>query len=162
MITQKELKEILDYNPETGVFIWLKHNKNQKSIGDAAGHLMAEGRTSIRINYISYLLHRLAWLYVYGKWPNEIDHINHNQSDNRISNLREVTHRENMLNQSMCKNNTSGVTGVYWHKKNNKWFASIMVKGVAIHLGISFDKFEMMCARKSAEIKYGFHVNHGK
>ena len=162
MTTQSELKEALNYNPETGVFTWIISRGNGVKSGDVAGYIMLNGYASIRIGKISYLSHRLAFLYVYGRWPKEIDHINHDKSDNRWVNLREVSKQENQRNRSMNKNNTSGVAGVGWDKKNNRWEAQIKAKGKSIKLGRFIDKFEAICARKSANNKYGFHENHGR
>ena len=125
MITQKELKELLHYDPGTGVFVWKNIiTANQKKNGDVAGGYDDKGYIKIRINYKHYLAHRLAWLYVYGEWPSKhLDHINRNPSDNRISNLREATHLENNKNASKRKDNTSGYKGVNWHARNKKWIA---------------------------------------
>jgi len=98
---------------------------------------------------------------IYGHEPKEIDHINSDGLDNRLINLRNVDHLENGKNQKMKSNNISGVTGVSWNKKRSKWHANIGIKKRKIHIGYFFDKFEAVCARKAAEIKYGFHENHG-
>ncbi len=92
----------------------------------------------------------------------EIDHINHDPSDNRLANLRKVKRLDNMRNQSMRSTNPSGVTGVRFNKECHKWQATIMVLGKEIHLGL-FEGFNRAVhARKAAEVKYGFHENHGK
>jgi HNH endonuclease len=163
MITQSELKEILHYNHDTGVFTRLVSTGNRVKVGEIAGYSMGCGYISIGVHKKYYLAHRLAWLYMTGYWPNDkIDHINHIRDDNRFCNLREVTHRENLMNSSMYKNNSSGITGVYWYKKYSMWLIMISIKGKQINLGYFVDKFEAICARKSAENKYGFHINHGK
>lgn len=160
VITQKELKKILTYNPETGIFVWLK-NKGTARAGDYAGYIQ-NGYNVIMINGSNFRSHRLAWLYVYGEWPKEqIDHINHNREDNKLINLREVTHQENLKNITLKKNNKSGIMGVGWIKQNSSWRAYISSNKKWIHLGSFNDKFEAICARKSAERKYGFHENHG-
>jgi len=160
LLTQAELKELLHYNPDTGALTWLKSGKGRKANGETKG--LNNGYFTIRIKGRQYKSHRLAWLYVYGVWPkDQVDHINHITTDNRIANLREVTNQENHRNASLSKNNTSGVTGVYWHKQIKKWLASIHVDYKKTHLGC-FDKFEdAIAARKKAENKYGFHENHG-
>ena len=160
MITQKELKELLHYDPETGVFMWVVLRQGVRN-GGVAGS-MSYGYIRIKVKGRSYQAHRLAWLSIHGKWPKEqIDHINHIRDDNRIENLREATNQENQRNASMKKNNKSGITGVYWYKRDNKWLAYIMTGGKLINLGYFTDKFEAICARKSAEKKYGYHENHG-
>lgn len=163
MITQKELKELLRYNPDTGVFTWI-NNMNQKAMsGDVAGHIESNGYSRVMVNQKRYMTHRLAWFYMTGKWPkNEIDHIDHNPSNNAFFNLREATPSANKRNKSKSKNNTSGVTGVYWAKLQSKWFAQIKLNNKSTCFGYFTDKFEAICARKSAENKHGFHTNHGK
>jgi len=163
MITQEQLKEILHYNPETGIFTWRTKAAVRIKIGDVAGFVCDTRYIRIKIKGKPYVAHRLAWLYVYGVWPKEqIDHINHDRADNRIINLREVTHQENQKNQSMRKANTSGVCGVSWEKGVRKWRARITVKGIKISLGCFADKDAAIRARKSADAKYGFHENHGQ
>jgi len=123
-VTQDRLKELLDYNSETGIFTW-KVNRGGKKKGSIAG-ATSLGYRNIMIDSISYQAHRLAWLYVYGKWPErDLDHINLERDDNRISNLRDVSDSENKQNQKMYKTNTSGYKGVHWSKYDNKWRASI-------------------------------------
>ena len=162
MITQERLKELFNYDPKTGSLTRLISPSNCVQVGDIAGSDKGSGYLQIKIGGRSYMAHRLAWLYVHGKWPlDQIDHINHARGDNRIANLREVSHAENQKNTSMIKNNTSGIMGVRWNKSVNKWRACIKSDGRQIHLGY-FDNFsDACCARKSAELKHGFHENHG-
>lgn len=109
-----------------------------------------------------YQAHRIIWLMYHGELPNhEIDHINGIRTDNRIENLRDVTHKENMKNQRLRSTNTSGVTGVSIHSKSGKWVAQIKVNGDAIYLGSFAQKDDAVSARKKAEHKYGFFANHG-
>jgi len=163
ILAQKEIKELLHYDPDTGDFTWLIIPSNNVKIGDVTGWPdKRDGYMRIKVKGKQYLSHRLAWFCVHGVWPrHEIDHINHDRSDNRIVNLREATRLENMRNASRYKTNTSGVTGVYWHKPTKKWQASIAVEGKLLYLGLDVDKFESICARKSAENRYNFHSNHG-
>ena len=155
-LTQKSLKAILDYNQETGIFTRKKNGRPITKPND-------NGYIRITINYKRYYAHRLAWLYVYGSFPEkQIDHINHDRSDNRAANLRCVSQQTNARNASMSTNNTSGVTGVYRCKRRRAWFSSIMINGKTKCLGYFKDKFEAICARKSVENKYGFHANHGR
>ena len=135
-MTQSELKELLHYDQETGIFTWLKSINAKYKVGEIAGHY-ANGYIVITINKNNYKAHRLAWLYVYGYMPTkQIDHINRVRDNNKISNLRLVTNQENQFNSSLRKDNTSGVKGVSWHEKSKKWLASIRVDKKKTYIGI--------------------------
>ncbi|MCK5236051.1 MAG: HNH endonuclease [Deltaproteobacteria bacterium] len=164
MLTQERLKEILDYNSETGIFVWIKLSGRRASIGDIAGSFHdGTGYIRIGIDGKNNQAHRLAWLYVYGDLPlGQIDHINHIRTDNRIENLRAVSSQENSRNCVMRSANTSGFTGVYWSRQRNKWKAQIMIDGKCIYLGSFTTISEAITARSSANHKYGFHRNHGQ
>ena len=162
IITQFRLKEVLEYDPTTGIFIRLVANSNRVKVGDIAGWYCGNGYLYIHIDGRKYLSHRLAWLYMTGKFPAEqIDHINHVRDDNRIDNLRCVTNTYNQRNATKNRNNTSGVTGVSWSKVAKKWWANIWVDGKNVHLGFFVDMQDAINARKSAEVRYGYHPNHG-
>lgn len=143
MITQSELKSLLNYDKETGIFTWLV-NRPKRPIGSIAGTKHNAGYVHIRVNNKKYLAHRLAWLYIHGEFPEFLDHINGIRDDNKISNLRIATKTENNCNKIMPKHNTSGFKGVSWHVKNKSWQASIAVNGIQIALG-SYDDFEKAC-----------------
>lgn len=162
ILTQEILKQNLHYNPETGLFNWIKGN-NQIKIGDTAGCLhKVRSYISIKINGKDYLAHRLAWLYVHGEMPaDQIDHVNHDKTDNRIANLRAVTNQENHQNRTINSNNTSGFMGVNWYKPTQKWHARIMIDGKNKHLGYFTNQADAIVARQIANVKYGFHENHG-
>lgn len=160
-ITQDELKKQLSYCPKKGVFTWIISKKGC-SVGRIAGGCAGHIYKRIRVNGILYYQHRLAWLYVYGVNPNgEVDHINHNPLDNRICNLREVSHTENHKNRGASPRNTSGFVGVYSHAPSGKWRSCIKINGKQKHLGLFHKKYDAVMARISAEEKYGFHRNHG-
>jgi len=162
VITQSELKRLFSYDPETGLFTRLISNNRRLKSGEIAGSTTCGGYVRICVNGQPYQAHRLAWLYMTGSWPeNQIDHINHIKDDNRIANLRDVTHRENQKNQPKRKTNTSGVTGVMWNVRDKRWRAKIFLNGKEKSLGGFTNKFEAICARKSAENRHGFHPNHG-
>lgn len=151
MLTQKELKKILKYNYNTGAFTWIKRLSNRSIIGKSAGSL-SNGYILIMIEGKNYRAHRLAWLYHYGYMPeNGIDHINRDKSDNRIENLREVSQQCNTRNTSNFKHNTSGVKGVSWFSRTNKWIARIKVNGKEYHLGYHKDLIEAVAHRLAAE-----------
>jgi hypothetical protein len=100
-IGHKELLDALDYNEDTGVFVWKKRVSYRINVGKVAGSLGQNGYLYIRVKGTSYLAHRLAWFYVYGVWPkHSIDHINGKTTDNSINNLRDVTHQDNHRNSS--------------------------------------------------------------
>ena len=166
ILTQKQLKEFVEYDELTGIFIWIKRSSNRVKIGDKAG-CKANTKNNyyilIRIDSILYKAHRLAWLYIHGEYPEyDIDHINGDGLDNRIENLRSVDHSTNMKNQKMRITNTSGVTGVYWRNDCKKWEVKIGVNGKNISFGCFKDKENAVCVRKKAEYEYNFHVNHGQ
>ena len=164
MITQKELKSILKYNRSTGLFTWKIEKAKCAKKGSIAGSLHKEnGYIQIRLNNKLYKAHRLAWLYVNGEMPVEqIDHKNHNRSDNRFKNLRSASNKINHKNRTKPKDNTSGVVGVYWKKSTKRWCASIRVDYKNKHLGYFANFSEAVDARKNAEVLYGFYENHGK
>ena len=133
-LRQSDLFNVIDYNKDTGDFIWKRAAGNVKK-GDSAGGY-SEGYLKININKICYSAHRLAWLYVYGEFPkDQIDHINRVRSDNRIINLRNCTNKENRANSGKNKKNSSGYKGVSWHKATGKWQSQIAKDGVNVCLG---------------------------
>lgn len=149
-IDQKSLKEILCYDPETGIFTWFHRDRchftsdrfynswNARFAGKTAGSISYSGYWRMRINRISYQSHRLAWLYITGSFPvNHIDHINGIRSDNRFINLRDVTPTGNGQNQRLpSTNNTTGFLGVSFFKESQKYKAQIMVDGNKKHIGL--------------------------
>jgi hypothetical protein len=162
-ISVDDLKSVLRYDPDTGVLTWIRKKRGRRAgAGAVAGCLHSSGRIQVRVFDILIYAHRLAWALYYGMWPeDQIDHINRDQSDNRIANLREATDLENRKNLGRRITNTTGVTGVCWDKSRNKWVPSITVEYETLYLG-RFDNFEdAVAARKAAEIKYGFSPTHG-
>jgi len=162
-ITHNELKEVLIYDIIDGVFTWRVDLGKRAKKGVKAGWFdKTTGYEYIKIKNKKYSSHRLAWFYVNKVMPNNIDHINHIKTDNRINNLRNVSHKENMQNQKLSKNNKSGFCGVNFREKQMKWVASIKINNKSIHLGIFKNKDEAINCRKTAEIKYNYHKNHGQ
>lgn len=136
ILTTEQLKNALDYDPNTGVFLWKIRPSKAVKVGDIAGC------TEKRIGYITigiakriYKAHRLAWLYMHGEWPKGlIDHINGDKADNRIANLRDVFADGNSQNvRKPNRRNKSGFMGVIWFQ--NKWRASMSVNGKSKWLG---------------------------
>ena len=156
------LNDLFFYNPINGK-LFNKVDRNPRALkGAEAGCLHSYGYRQTRMNDTVYLVHRIIWKMCHGKDPaGELDHIDHDPSNNRLGNLREVTHLENHHNVSMRKDNTSGVTGVALDKKRGKWHATIQVEGKRINLGFFTQRWHAIRARKLAEIGYGFHQNHG-
>lgn len=140
MLTQSDLKRILDYDPVTGAFAWAAGVKSKKvKCGHPAGHIGHKGYQFIKVAGVRYPAHRLAWLYCYGEWPRpETDHINGDPADNRIANLRIATTRENQGNQKKRSDNRSGYKGVYWASDKCRWLARIKDRGRTRYLG-AFD-----------------------
>jgi len=155
-MNQETLKKLLDYNPETGVFTW----KIGRHAGKPAGWIEASGYIRMKLGKEQHYAQRLAFLYMTGKFPeHQADHKNHNRKDNRWSNLRAVTHQENQQNISQRSNNKSGANGV--RLVDGKWQAGITVNMKRQHLGCYESKADAIEARGKANIKYGFHENHG-
>ena len=137
---QAKLKELLDYNPETGDFHWrCKPKSGRVSVGDRAGSRHNRGYIQVRVDGGHYLAHRLAWLYVYGAIPASlVDHINGNRADNRIANLRLATPSENQQNRRQAhKNSATGYLGVGYvrTRQTRPWIARIKVNGKEKKLG---------------------------
>jgi len=156
MITQKRLKELLHYDPATGIFTWLVSRTRVRK-GDRAGSLQSSGYRCIGIDGKLYQESRIAFLYMEGYFPeNDVDHINRKKDDNRWCNLRHVSRRCNMRNTGLQKNNKSGVKGVCWHRNKGKWAVQIKVNGKMIHLGC-YESFDLAVrSRYYAEKKYNW------
>lgn len=141
MITQIRIKQLLNYNPSTGIFTWISkgHPRCNIKIGAIAGSRRRDGYVAIRIDKRPYLAHRLAWLYMTGEWPKSlIDHKNLDCSDNRLENLRASTFSQNGFNRKANKNNLIGLKGVCRERRTLAFYAQISIKGKRIHLG-TFD-----------------------
>ena len=158
----KELvRELFEYRDDN--LYWRVRPSNCVDMSRPAGTVTSKGHREIKVKGKEYKAHRLIWLYANGKFPDDqIDHINGDPSDNRIENLRDVTHQENQKNQKKPRTNTSGHVGVYWHKGAEKWLARIIVDGVSNHLGLFNVLEDAVEARRIASIEHGFHDNHGR
>ena len=162
----EELREALDYNPDTGIITWRKSPARRVKAGQEAGTKLNRGYRHITFKQKPYLTHRLAYYIYHGIDPleNQLDHKNGNRLDNTIKNLRLATHADNGRNRGISKKNTSGVTGVHWNKKKKKWEGYIRINGKQKYLGY-FDKDkkqEAIQSRIEAEKKYfGDYRRHG-
>jgi hypothetical protein len=139
-ITVKQIKERLEYNPDTGVLTWRsKVNKSPVKIGQQAGSLNTSGYRQIPLFGKTRKASRLIWYMQTGVYPKkEIDHKNRIKSDDRWENLREATRSQNQSNRTIQSNNTSGYKGIVWRKNRSKWIAQVKLNGRYIHIG-SFD-----------------------
>ena len=167
-LTHSKLLQILHYDPDTGDFTWLV-SRRQGLTGKKAGSVNTHFKTHKRYVLINthgkhWKAHRLAWFYVTGKEPEKyIDHINGDGTDNRWCNLRLVSRVENARNQRRHKcNSYSNVMGVRWSKISSRWCAFIGYQNKQIYLGSFVDFNEAVKVRKDAEVRYGYHPNHGK
>lgn len=128
----------IHYDAETGVFTWAVSGPGI-SKGKVAGHVNGSGYLTIKLGRKPYRAGRLAWFLVHGSWPDGvIDHINGCRSDNRIANLRDVSHDMNMHNKraAMRNNRSSGLLGVTWNKQHKRWQSKVMANKVFHHVGL--------------------------
>lgn len=164
-LTRQRLTDVIQYNKDTGELIWIAKtsvHSNNITVGCAAGTIDNQGYRVIKIDGKSYKAHRLVWFLCNGVFPEEIDHINGNPDDNRIINLRNVSHKENLKNKRIYIKNKTGVHGVTWKKTHMKWVAHIKINGKQKYLGI-FKMFnDAAAARFDAENSLGYHTNHGR
>lgn len=166
------LTAIFGYYPDTGILFWRERPRsdfatlgawkswNTKHAFTPAGTADRRGYRSVLFEKKSYKAHRLIWFIVHGEWPQSVDHIDGNPSNNSLNNLRAVTHAENMKNQRR-RASASGATGVYFRKHLRKWVARIRADGRDLHLGAFVTKKEAVAARAAAQVLYGYHANHG-
>lgn len=156
--------EIFDY-AEGKIYYKVKRRGCKFPVGHEAGcKSEAIGYKLVMINKKFHLTHRIIWEMHNSETPEgmEIDHINGVRDDNRIENLRCVTKGENAVNKRMCKRNKSGLTGVCFDKSKGLYMSQISRKGYEKSVGYFDNLFDAACHRKSMEISYGFHENHGK
>jgi hypothetical protein len=132
----REIKRYLRY--EDGKVFWKENRGAKTKKGDRAGSLNSTGYRQIQLNYRSYCEHRIIWLLVHGVWPdNHLDHINGDRLDNRIENLRDVTHRDNLRAfRKPTRGASSQYRGVSWHKQKNQWCAEITFNGKSTFIGL--------------------------
>ena len=158
MIEISELHRLFDYNTETGVLTRRVKTNNKCPVGAVVGSIKKSCKTSYWRCWFgkqNTYVHRVIWAMVYGDWPKgQIDHIDGNGLNNRIQNLRDVTHSENQRNKRLQSRNKSGHSGVTWYKPTQKWQAFISVDGKQKHLGHFGTVEEAAAARVAAEAIY--------
>ena len=157
MLTQERLKECLSYDPDSGDFVALVDRRLYKA-GDVFRTVNSSGYIRIRIDGVYHYAHRLAWMYVHGEWPPaDLDHINRNRVDNRLSNLRLATRRENLRNRSASRSSATGVKGVDYHEGMKKYRVRIRSEGRRITIGYFGSVEEAALAYEKAAAEH-----HGK
>jgi hypothetical protein len=176
--TQARLRELFNYDPISGLLVWKDRDASQfktksshasfvaRCAGRPAGHIEAQGYRVVLLDGTQRKAHKLIWLLVYGEWVKfpeaEIDHLNGDRADNRISNLRKTTKSANQRNGSMRSNNTSGVMGVNWVASKSRWVARIWDGPRHRYLGQFRSLEDARQARIRAERELGYHEGHGK
>lgn len=155
-LTLKRLREVLSYDPVTGIFQWLK-KRGRSSAGYVAGRTISRGYVVIEVDGIPYRAHRLAWFYMRGRWPKyRIDHRDLNKSNNAWSNIREATNGQNAANTTLRSTNKSGYKGVSFDSKKHKWLSGLTKDGRFHFLGRYDSKEAAAAAYASAALdKFG-------
>ena len=178
-IPVKILRQLLEYNPETGELFWKPRpiemfksdGPNSQLQNSKIWNTKFAGRQALCARSKGYLVgtllgqrvksHRVAWAIANGEWPAQIDHLNHVRDDNRLVNLRSVSNLENHRNTKRHVANKSGTCGVYWSKQRRKWIAGIRANAKNVNLGTFTRKADAIAARRAADLRFGFHSNHG-
>lgn len=149
----RKAREKFRYDSCTG-FLYRRIGNGPWKPGERVGSPNASGHRQVRFLGVLFMEHRLSWLIVHGKWPeHELDHINRIPDDNRMENLRECTHGENMKNSSLRKTNKTGFSGVSIYRPNGKYVAYISANGKRKYLGYHSDLESAIAARAKAEIE---------
>jgi hypothetical protein len=164
-MTQEILKQYLNYDPATGWLTWKFKHCNKVIVGARAGSVSKRSNHRV-MNFLGsvYAEHRLIWLFVTGAFPEgHIDHNDHDELNNRWTNLSDVTQVKNNMNSSKRKDNASGITGVWINKANKrkKFMAEMSVGGKRVYLKSFYSLEEAVAMRKQLEVEHGFHKNHG-
>jgi hypothetical protein len=160
--SKDKILSLLTYSRDDGNLRWIKRRSGVPVSGAIAGGING-GYIRIKIGGTSYYAHRLVAILLDMPITDmfQVDHIDQNKLNNRPENLRLVAQVENSKNRSISVNNKNGITGVYWHKRDLLWESQICINYKNITVGRSDSFFEACCSRKSAEVRLGFHKNHG-
>lgn len=164
---QEFLRDVLDYNADTGFLFWKDTEEVRRTPARVVGAQAFQAKTAkgyYRGGLFgrNVMAHRVVWKWHHGTEPPEIDHIDGNPSNNKIDNLRAATRQENVRNTRIRKNNKSGTQGVYWHSQKGRWVANIRDGGRQLELGCFVEKAEAIRARREAELRLDYHPNHGR
>ena len=174
-LTFEFVNQCLNYCPESGSLTWKdrprEHFKTKRGWsvfksqfkGNDAGTVNKQGYLQVCISHKLYRSHRIGWLLSTGKWPiHQIDHINNNRVDNRLCNLREATNTENSMNSGLRADNSSGIKGVSWNKRIQKWHARIYANKKFNHLGYFETTDEAKTTIQShRKLHHGEFAHHG-
>lgn len=171
MLSVEVVRELLDYDPQTGAFTWKERDVKffSDDVARRKWNTRFKGKPALcTLSHNGYMYgaifgenwstHRIAWLHHHGEVPREVDHINGDRTDNRIANLREVSREENCRNSAKGSKNTSGHIGISWSKGMKAW--DVRIRKERLGHFKNFD--EAVAARKAAEARLGFHPNHGR
>jgi len=163
-LTPEIVDMVLKYDPITGTLTWCsKHHSKRVVVGSRAGNLhKSTGYREVTVFGVKYPEHVICWFLYHRKWPaGQIDHANHKRDDNRISNLNDLTFLQNMRNRAQMKNTVSGMQGIWFNKKRNRWVAEITMDGKKVYQKSFTEQSKALEARRLKLIELGFHENHG-
>jgi hypothetical protein len=171
----EDLRQLLSYNPNTGELIWLARDEgwfkkptdakgwNKKYAGTKAFQTLHYGYLHGHVFKKHYFAHRIAWAIHYGSWPTgQIDHVSGLRSDNRIENLRDVSHSDNQKNVKLRHDNKCGMPGIDWKKHASAWRVRVSREGKRRLVGYFKNLDEAVTARRDAQQEAAYHVNHGR
>ena len=174
-LTAEELHQLFEADFENGLLFWKPRSQDMfaTNISASIWHKRFCGKLALNAAHPDgykqgsifgklYLTHRILLTMQLGHWPEYVDHINGNRSDNRSCNLREVTRSENGCNMARPRSNTSGQIGVSWNNRDKRWTAYITLHQKRKALGNFVQVQDAIFCRKQAELLYGFHSNHGR
>lgn len=172
-LTKEFLEECFLYDKENGKLFWKERPEshfarawvakkvNEDRAGKEAG-FDHDGYRRVRVGSSALMIHAIVYFFENGTWSEEIDHVNGVKDDNKIENLRSVSHAENMKNRRLNKNNKSGYPGVVWEKSKGLWAVRMPVNGKLKTLGRSKSLDRAIEIKKAGEALHGYHENHGK
>lgn len=163
MPTQECLRELFNYDQSTGLLTWREPRWLKKKEAFTRPD-RTNGYLPICIGKFRTYVHRVAWVIAHGRIPKGmlIDHIDHDRTNNRLSNLRLVTRTNSNRNLTRRSTNKSGFNGVYWYARKRRWIASIGHEGRTVHLGSFLELHQALAIRAEAEQRLGYHPNHGQ